>query len=248
MLERVRIVLVEPTGPANVGAVCRGMANLGFSELVLVAPRCELMHPEAVGFAANAGHVLRSARVVDSIPPALSGCVKTFAATSKAGLYRRQAALSAERAARRAIELLPEGPCTFVFGPERTGLTTPELMHFDYVVTIPTDEAYPALNLASAVVIVCYELRRAWLASGEAAPPAAARGEPLASDERKQILFERLFDALERVGFFRGQQSPEHLRLALRRVLGRADLTVNEADILIGMAQQIRWYTEHRSR
>ena len=246
MLERIRIVLVGPSGPANVGAVCRIMANMGLSDLVLVSPRCDPRDEQAVAYAAHAGPLLEAASVVDTIPQALEGCVKTFAATSKTGLYRRQAAMPAKAAALDAVEHTVAGPVAFALGPENHGFVTRELLHFDRVVTIPSDDSYPVLNLAAATTIICYELRQAHLtAQGRLPKPGLPN---LAPDQRKQALFDRLFDGLDRIGFFDTQQNPDHLRHALRHLFGRLDMTINEADILIGMACQMRWYADNFPR
>jgi len=247
MLSRIRIVLVSPSGPANVGAVCRAMANMGLSDLVIVAPRCDPQSEVAVGFAAHATTVLDAARVVPDIPAALTGCVRTYATSSKLGLYRRQAALTPAEAAPEAMGAAGQGPVAVAFGREDYGLPTRELLHFDRIISIPADDQYPVLNLAAAVAIVCYELRKAWLAA-EGQPPLPMALDPgIATDEQKQVLFAKLFDALDGVGFFFGQ-NPDHLKYALRHMLGRIDLGVNEADILIGMARQIRWYVDHFPR
>jgi TrmH family RNA methyltransferase len=247
MLARVRIVLVSPSGPANVGAVCRAMANLGLSDLVIVAPRCDVHAEAAVAYAAHARAVLDSARMVSDIPAALADCVRSYATSSKLGLYRRQAAITPVEAAAEAVRVAAGGPVAFVFGREDYGLKTEELLHFDRIVSIPADESYPVLNLAAAATVVCYELRRAWLAleSKPALPLTIAPG--LATAEQKEIMFARLFDALDQVGFFFGQ-NPDHLKYALRHLFGRLDLNVNEADILIGLARQIRWYVDQHPR
>jgi TrmH family RNA methyltransferase len=222
------------------------MVNMGLSDLVVVSPKCDLADDQAQGFAARAKWLLARARIVGSVAEALEGCVLTFAASAKAGMYRRQAAVAVAEAAELAVQRAVDGPVAFAFGPEDRGLRMPELLSFDRVVEIPADPAYPVLNLAAAAVVVCYELRRVWLrAAGR--PPWPRSAEPLATNERKRVLYAKLFEALERVGFFGGQQNPDHLKYALRRVFGRVDLTVNEVDVLIGMAQQIRWYVEHRS-
>jgi len=243
MLERVRLVLVRPIRPGNVGAVCRVMVNMGLSELVLVSPECELDDPQALGFAARAKPLLKGARVVDSIATALEGCVKTFAASGKGGMYRRQAGVTAAVGAELALEAAAAGSVAIAFGPEDRGLVMRELLEFDRVIEIPADPEYPVLNLAAAVTVVCYELRQAWLrASGRLS--AMLNDEPLATDERKGTLYAKLYEALEEISFFGGQQNPDHLKFALRRIFGRVDLTVNEVDILIGMTQQIRWYVD----
>ncbi len=244
MLDRFRIVLVSPSGPANIGAVCRIMANMGLSNLVIVAPRCDVRDEAAVAYAAHGAAVLDGARVVADLPAALEGCIRAYATSSKLGLYRRQAAITPETAAREAVEGAAGGPVALAFGREDYGLKTQELLHFDRLITIPADEAYPVLNLAAAVTIVCYELRGACqAAAGEPALPMVI--DPgAATAERKEIMFERLFDALTRVGFLYGQ-NPDHLKYSLRHLLGRLDLNVNEVDILIGMARQVRWYVDH---
>ena len=244
MLAQIRIVLVSPRGPANVGAVCRAMANMGLSELVIVAPRCDVRAEAAVGYAAHGHAVLDAARVVEDLPAALAGCARTYATSSKLGLYRRQAAITPAEAAVEALRLAVAGPVAFAFGREDYGLPTRELLHFDRVVTIPADETYPVLNLAAAVTVVCYELRKAWLAAEGKAPLPLLIDPGLARDDQKQVLFAKLFDALERVGFFFGQ-NPDHLKYALRHLFGRIEMNVNEVDILIGLARQIRWYVDH---
>ncbi len=217
---------------------------MGLSDLVIVSPRCDINDEAAVAYAAHGHRVLTHARVVPDVPTALKDCVRSYAATSKLGLYRRQAAITPTEAATEALELLPRGHVAFVFGREDFGLRDAELLHFDRVVTIPADEEYPVMNLAAAVAVVVYELRRAWLATSGRPELPMMIDSGLAEDVRKQVMFAKLFDALDRVGFFFGQ-NPDHLKYALRHLLGRVDLSVNEVDILMGMASQIRWYVDH---
>ncbi len=244
MLSRVRIVLVSPSGPANVGAVCRAMANMGLADLVIVAPRCDVHDEAAIAYAAHARPLLDAVRVVPDMRSGLAGCVRSYATSSKLGLYRRQAAITPAEAAEEALRLAAAGPVAFAFGREDYGLQNRDLLQFDRIVAIPAAEAYPVLNLAAAVMVVCYELRRAWLALESKAPLPLAIDPGVATDEKKQVMFERLFEALDAVGFFFGQ-SPDHLKYALRHLLGRVEMGVNEVDILIGMARQIQWYVDH---
>lgn len=244
MLDRLRIVLARPIRSGNVGAVARIMANMGLSDLVLVGPQCDHLDEQAMGFAARAKPLLAGARVVDSIPAAVEDCVLTLATSAKGGMYRRQAGMTPEAAAALVVEMAASGPVAVVFGPEDRGLLQREVLHFDRVIEIPADPQYPALNLAAAAVVICYELRQAWEKSAGREPAAQ---DDIAPHGRTDILFAKLFDALDAIGFFRGQQNPDHLRLALRRIFGRVQMSTNEVDILIGMAQQIRWYYDHHS-
>lgn len=240
-LENLRIILVEPSGPTNLGSVCRAMANFGLRDLVLVAPRCSQSDPAAIDYAVHGRHVLDAARVVATLPEALADVSIAFAATSKLGMYQRQAGVDPRAAAAAAVQHCVAGRAAIAFGREDRGLLTTELLHFDRVVSIPAAREYPVLNLAAAVTVLCYEAYQALLAhAGRPALPTAIDMPPEIG-ARKQVMFRLLFENLERIGFFRGQQYPDHLRHALRSVLGRTDMTINEVDVFIGMARQIGW-------
>jgi tRNA (cytidine32/uridine32-2'-O)-methyltransferase len=244
VLDRLRIVLLAPSGPANVGAVCRIMANMGFRDLVIVAPRCDIRDEAAVAYAMHGTDVLDNARVVNTLSEALADCVRSYITSSKLGIYRRQNAITPAEAAPEAIDLATNaGPVAIAFGREDYGITTPELLEFDRLVTIPANEDYPVLNLAAAVTVLCYELRRTWHATGAAPALPMAIDPGVATHAARDVMFTKLFDALDKVGFF-ATQNPDHLKYALRHLFGRLDLGVNECDILIGMAQQIRYYVD----
>ena len=243
MLERLRIILVRPIRSGNVGAVCRVMVNMGLSDLVIVSPECVLDDPQARGFAARAKPLLERALVVDSISKALTDCVVTFAASGKGGMYRKQAGVSAATGAELAVEATARGRVALTFGPEDRGLLQRELLEFDRVIEIPANPEYPVMNLAAAVTVMCYELRQAWLRRNGRSREFLSE-DPPATDDRKQVMYAKLFESLDQIDFFGGQQNPDHLKYALRRVFGRVDLTVNEVDILIGMTQQIKWYAD----
>ncbi|MBI3759168.1 MAG: RNA methyltransferase [Deltaproteobacteria bacterium] len=237
MLKNIRIILVEPGGSANGGSTARAMANMGLSDLVLVNPHCELRDAHAIGFAARGLAVLESARIAGAISEALDGCAFSYATTSKTGLYRRQATMSLPDAAPQIVRQSVHGRVGIAFGPENHGLREADLLQFDGFINIPADPGYPVINLAMSVMLTTYEIRRALArATGDS---GAVPGDEPATDERKRVLYAKLFDALEQIGFFDYQQNPDHLRFALRRIFGRAGLSVIECDVLIGMSQQI---------
>lgn len=247
MLARIRVILVRPSGETNVGSVARVLANMGLGELVLVAPRCNPVSEAALAYAVRAADRLHAARVVRSIPEALDGCVRTIATTAKLGMYRRQAAIAIREAAELAVADAGGGPVAIAFGPEDRGLLLEETLLFDRIASIPTDDGYPALNLAAAVTIAAYELRLAAVAAeGRPALVHALRGPP-ATESHKSAMFSHLFAGLDRIGFFAGpggNSNPDHLKFALRHMLGRLDMTENEADILTGAGRQMQWFAE----
>ena len=157
----VRIVLVEPSHPGNIGASARAMKTMGLEDLVLVAPR-DFPSAEATARASGADDVLARARVVDSLADAIGDC--GFVAGASARLRhlswpvadpRRGAATLWERSLVTTVAM--------VFGPERSGLTNEDLGRCNQVVHIPANPAYSSLNVAMAVQVLCYELRMAAL-------------------------------------------------------------------------------------
>jgi tRNA/rRNA methyltransferase len=152
----IRIVLVEPAGPLNVGSVARVMKNMGLHQLVLVSPHCDHLGEEARLMAVRAADILETAKVVESLPAALVGCVRAIATT---GDDSRSLPTQLEDPA-RALPWLLEAPSALIFGPEDCGLTNAQLNRAQRLIRIPSSDAYSSLNLAQAVAICCYELYR----------------------------------------------------------------------------------------
>jgi tRNA/rRNA methyltransferase len=152
----IRIVLVEPAGPLNVGSVARVMKNMGLHQLVLVNPHCDHLGEEARLMAVRAADILETAKVVESLPAALVGCIRAIATTGDDG---RSLPTKLEDPA-EALPWLLEAPSALIFGPEDCGLTNAQLNRAQRLIRIPSSDAYSSLNLAQAVAICCYELYR----------------------------------------------------------------------------------------
>ena len=155
-LANIRIVLVEPAGPLNVGSVARVMKNMGLRQLILVNPQCDYLGEEARLMAVRAADILETAKVVESLSAALVGCVRAIATTGDDG---RSHPMPLEAPA-DALPWLLEAPSALIFGREDCGLTNAELNRAQRLIRIPSSDAYTSLNLAQAVAICCYELYR----------------------------------------------------------------------------------------
>jgi TrmH family RNA methyltransferase len=231
----IRIVLVAPSHPGNIGAVARAMKNMGLRELVLVRPK-HFPDPEATARASGADDVLSGARVVSSLQEALEGCGFVAATTSRErDQYFRVA--DVREAAARILAQSQRSPAAVIFGAERTGLTNEELETAHLLIRIPANEAYPSLNLAMAVQLVTYELFRA---RGGHVPPGEPGAAPLASALQMQRLFEHLAEVLEEIDFRDRTQSGTHLMSRIRRFLQRAELDANEVNILRGILTAVQ--------
>ena len=231
----IRIVLVEPSHPGNIGAAARAMKNMGLEQLVLVRPK-QFPHAEATARASGADALLAQARVVDEVAEATAGC-GYIAATTSRERDQNFRVLDVREAAPRIIEQARGAPAAVLFGAERTGLTNSDLEASHVLVRIPVSPDYPSLNLAMAVQLVAYELFRA---GSLVAAPAPAASAPLASPQEMERLYAHLAAVLEEIDFRDRTQSGTHLMSRIRRFLQRAELDQNEANIVRGILTAVQ--------
>lgn len=231
-LDRIRIVLVRPSHPGNIGAAARAMMTMGLSRLVLVAPR-RFPDDEATALASGATAVLDAARVVDALPAALAGCERVI------GLSARPRELAGEvlpvrEAAQRAVGTAARADVAMVFGTEMSGLSNDELAHCGTVATIPSNPAYGSLNLAAAVQVAAYELYVAVQGGTVWSAPrfAAATSEEV---ERLHAHAQRTLVAMR----FLDPRMPRRLMPRLRRLFARTTLEREEVNILRGILARI---------
>jgi TrmH family RNA methyltransferase len=236
----IRIVLVAPQHPGNIGAVARAMKNMALGELVLVQPR-QFPDPEATARASGADDVLAAARVTATLAEALAGCGYIAATTSRErDQYFR--VVDVREAAARIAAAAQHSPAAVVFGAERTGLTNEELETAHALIRIPASDAYASLNLAMAVQLVAYELFRA---RGGKIPPAEPQAAPLASAQEMERLFVHFAEVLQEIDFRDRTQSGTHLMARIRRFLQRAELDQNEVNILRGILTAVQSRRRH---
>jgi TrmH family RNA methyltransferase len=187
LLSHLRVVLVQPKSPENIGAACRALANFECPDLVVVAPRTALDPREDGRVAAVAcGEAVRSGmRVVDTLEEALSDCAGSVGLTRRGGATRvTHESLDALEAAFPGTVLPPQSaadaaaspPIALVFGREESGLTESELRLCSHACAIPTGRVHSSMNLSAAVAVTLAWLfaRRAGVA--EAAAAVAASG------------------------------------------------------------------------
>jgi len=220
---RYRIVLVSPEIPGNLGFVARVMANFGVEDLVLVNG-CEITE-EARDRAVHAQQILDNARRARSLGEALKGTSLSVATTANLSLPDKSLQRNplTIRDARKKI-LRARAPVALVFGRESRGLLNDELERLDLAVTIPTNDAYPSLNVSHAMAIVLYELSNAVRTISQ--PQAANRGE-------REALLDR-FDELERASHVPDWRIKRN-RVMIRRLIGRSSLTKWEFHALSGV-------------
>lgn len=233
----IRFVFVSPRYGGNVGSAARVLKNFGFGRLDLVAPREGPDHEEAVRMAVDAADVLAAARVHASLDDALEGAATVLGTSRRMGKHRRPHDRIDELAPLIA-GLALRGELALVFGREDYGLSDADLDRCTHLAYVPTDAAYPALNVAQTIAIVAYEVRLAL----DAAPPRTVdpEEEALADHLVREAMYAHLEEALLAIGFLRTGQLEGMMR-RLRRILSRAQLSAGDADVLRGIARQILW-------
>ncbi len=248
-MKQIRIVLIEPTHPGNIGAVARAMKTMGLQHLVLVNPK-KYPHYEASKRAAGAQDVLDAAQLVDHIDEAIADCTKVFG-TSVRDREVSWPTLDPHAAAQQAISHVNQdtfNQLAILFGRESSGLTNQEMDLCQAQIRIAANPEYSSLNLASAVQIITYELRVKSLAALQSAQQQSANDSEQQEqintgvEKRQQAATKKQLDGhlmhlkntLEALDFTKTAQ-PTLLMRKLTRLYSKADLTIEEIQILRGI-------------
>ncbi len=237
------IVLKEPQGPLNIGAVCRVMMNFGVTRLRLVNPCKEFRSLEARKMALGTVEILENAEVYPDLQTALADIHLTFGTTRRFGKYRKNF-LTPATAARQIAQSSPDLSCALLLGREDTGLETRDLDLCQRFVTIPTHDAYPSMNLSHALAVLMYEvslkahLTGAFQDPGPKQPASGKEIENLYAHMRKTLLDIDFLDP----------QNPDHLLRTFRRLFGDAGLTSRDVRIIQGLMSRIDWTENQRKK
>ncbi len=230
IFENTHIVLVATTHPGNIGATARAMKTMGMHRLRLVRPKI-FPSAEVTARAAGADDVLAEARVVESLPAAVADCGLILAATARTRGLAWPELTPAEGVTRIIAAAAAGTQVAVVFGNERSGLSNDELECCQGAIRIPTAAGYSSLNLAAAVQVICYELRKQ---ACDGTHGAVAPEAPAATGAQMDLFYQHLEQCLVDIGFY-DPAKPMLLMRRLKRMFNRAQLDANEYNILRGI-------------
>ena len=252
-----RFILINTSHAGNVGAAARAIKVMGFSEMVLVAPRWAnvLRREETIQRASGALDVLDNARIVDTLDEALDGvdhlCAtamtpRDFGPPTRAPREHFEILLGnllqkTELLAHKLQGLQADLPIKndqlprmgFLFGSERFGMRNEDVYRCHVALSIPTNPQFGSLNLASAVQLIAYEWRQAL--GGFAVTQATQAGDR-ADAQAVAGMLAHLEQALVHIGYL-DPTAPKKLMPRLNALLNRADLQTEEIHILRGIAK-----------
>lgn len=217
-LNRIRIVLVDTQDGANIGSVCRAMKTMGITDLAIVGDR-EYDEDRVRTLALHAADVWENARRFPLLEEALADSMFTVGATRRRGKFRKLSSYSPEQLSEK-ISSLPEGRISIVFGRESDGLRDDEVAACSSIVTIPTSDSFPSLNLSQAVQIICYVLFRGAL--------VYKQGMTAVPHEKIRHAADEMTGHLAAMGYFKMADEEKWTNQLLADIIERAALSGEE--------------------
>jgi tRNA/rRNA methyltransferase len=226
----IYVVFVEPESPGNIGSMARAMKNFGLENLVLINP-CEI-NKEAYYHAMHAQDIIRNRQTYNSLEKfreeeKIDFLVGTTGTAGGSYNVPRIAVTPEQMVKSMKIK----GDIALMFGREGNGLSNQEISLCDLVVSIPTHELYPILNVSHAAAIIFYEIYKKVKEY-----PVEDLGE--ASVLEKDSLIITMDEIIEKLGY--PPHKSKNASIVFRRILGRAFISGRESHTLKGTLRRIK--------
>ncbi len=233
----LKVVLVEPNGPLNVGSIARLCANFEVDELRIISPQCDIYSLEAKKMALKGQRYIDKCEIFNSLEQAIFDCDLVLASCGRVDKSKDSYFESPEDIYKWILSLKQIKNLAILFGREDRGLTNEELLMAHRIVNIPSSENYPSLNLSHAVSIILYELNK----SPKRDLHKDLKVFDLASSKQINDSFSEIEEMLLRVGYLLKHTSKAKISKFKKYIL-RANTSINEMNILRGIVHQINWF------
>ena len=233
----LKVILVEPNGPLNVGSVARLCSNFEVDELRIVSPKCDIFSLEAKKMALKGQKFLDNCKIFYNLENAIFDCDLVLASCGRIDVSKDSFFESSEDIFNWAISFKKINNLAIIFGREDSGLTNDELLLANKTFNIPTSKNNPSLNLSHAVSIALYELNK----SSKKNFNQELEVFNLASSKQIHDLFLEIEDLLLRVGYLLKHTSKAKIGKFKKFIL-RANTSMHEINVLRGIVHQIKWF------
>ena len=222
-LDNIRVILLEPREPGNIGSAARALKGMGLSQLYLVNPVPFLEAKPTWYMAHGATDVIENCCVVETLEDALEGIQFLVGTTHRRRSPRLPPSVSAREAAQEIASISQNQRVGLLFGREDFGLSTSQISRCQLIASVPMASKNPSLNLAQAVQVFAYEV---FLASAGDIPPAELE---CADVNEIEAFYGRITTLLQQIDVTPYNHDWETYLKSLRRVFSRTRL--EERDI-----------------
>ena len=233
----LKVVLVEPNGPINVGSIARLCSNFEVDELRIVSPKCDIYSLEAKKMALKGQRYIDNCKVFKSIEQAIFDCDLVLATCGRIDLSNNIECESPEEISKWISSFIKINNLGILFGREDRGLSNNELLFAHKIFNIKTSQNYPSLNLSHAVSIILYELNKS-------SPNNLKRDLQvlnLASSKEIYESFIEIEEMLIRTGYLLKHTSFSKISKFKKFIL-KAKTSSYEINVLRGIVHQINWF------
>jgi len=239
----LKVILVEPNGPLNVGSVARLCSNYEVDELRIVSPKCDIFSLEAKKMALKGQKYIDDCKIFDNLKNAIFDCDLVIASSGRIDVSKDSIFESSEDVFNWTKSFKKINNLAIIFGREDRGLTNSELLLANKTFYIPTSQNNPSLNLSHAVSIALYELNK----SSEKNLKKELKVFNLASSKQINDSFVEIEEMLLRVGYLLKHTSRAKISKFKKYIL-RANTSMHEMDVLRGIVHQINWFLNNSKR
>jgi len=239
----LKIILVEPNGPLNVGSVARLCSNFEVDELRIVSPKCDIFSLEAKKMALKGQKFLDNCKIFYNLETAIFDCDLILASCGRIDVSKGSFFESSEDVFNWTTSFKKINNLAIVFGREDSGLTNDELLLANKTFNIPTSINNPSLNLSHAVSIALYELNK----SSKRNFDQELKVFNLASSKQIHESFLEIEELLLKVGYLLKHTSKAKISKFKYYIL-RANTSMHEINVLRGIVHQINWFLNNSER
>lgn len=235
-LQNIRFALINTSHAGNIGATARAMKVMGLEQLHLINPS-DYPSAEATARASGADDVLYHAGVHDSLDDAIKPCTLVFG-TSARNRGMDIPVIDLTEAVNIMLDAAVSQQVALLFGKERYGMTNEEMQRCHYLVKFAANPKYSSLNLAAAVQVAAYEIRKQCIEKSIEKEVSDIDEVPFADAEKMASFYDHLFGIMKDVDFMQEQNS-KSLEEKLRMMFNRLRIEKHEMDILRGFLSAV---------
>ncbi len=235
--ENVAVILVCPENPDNIGAVARAVMNMGFCDLRLVSPP-KKWREKAKKMAMSALPVLKKAKAFPTLKKAMKDLATVLGTSRRSGGFRGQFR-SFGKGLGEVARQSEKQKVGIAFGRESKGLSNEESALCNYLITIPSSEEYPSLNLAQAVMVMLFTLVR------ETFEESKKEDKVFITKKETEKVLKYFKDTLKHLGYKTGGADllPRIIK-TFKGLINRSGLLKAESQMLMGLTRKIKEKTK----